>query len=90
VRPDDVETLRPWAEEWRHWVSRAFLEAYLQTVTPSGFLPRSREDLRLLLECYQLEKALYEVAWELNHRPAWIGIPLRGVRDLLEGTGTGG
>ena len=89
VRPEDVETLRPWAEEWRHWVSHAFLHAYLQVALPAGLLPRSRDDLRMLLECYRLEKALYEVAWELNHRPAWIGIPLRGVRDLLEGTAAG-
>ena len=87
VRPEDVETLRPWAEEWRYWVSRAFVDAYRQTATVSGFLPRSVGDLRLLLDCYQLEKALYEVALELNYRPLWTWIPLRGIRDLLDGAG---
>jgi len=87
VRPEDIEILRPWADEWRYWVSRAFVDAYVRTAMPSGLLPRIIADLRLLLECYQLEKALYEVAWELNRRPAWTRIPLRGVRDILEGTG---
>ena len=90
VRPEDVETLRPWAEEWRRWVSRAFIDAYRQTAEPSGFLPRSEGDLRLLLDCFRLEKALHEVAFELNHRPLWTWIPLHGIRALLDGAGTEG
>jgi maltose alpha-D-glucosyltransferase/alpha-amylase len=87
VRPEDVEVLEPWADEWRYWVSRSFLDAYWETAGDAGILPRMRSDGRTLLECYQLEKALYEVAYELNHRPAWTRIPLRGIRDLLEGSG---
>jgi maltose alpha-D-glucosyltransferase/alpha-amylase len=83
VRPEDVEALEPWMDEWRYWVSRSFLDAYRDTMTPAGLLPRSVGDLRLLVECYQLEKALYEVTYELNHRPSWSRIPLRGIRDLL-------
>jgi len=85
VRPEDVETLKPWMDEWRYWVSRSFLDAYRETAAPTGLLPRNVEDVRLLLECYQLEKALYEVTYELNHRPSWSRIPLRGIRDLLQG-----
>jgi maltose alpha-D-glucosyltransferase/alpha-amylase len=89
VRPEDVETLKPWLDVWRYWVSRFFLDAYQETAAAAGLLPRSIDDLRLLLECYQLEKALYEVTYELNHRPLWSRIPLRGIRDLLqEGNGS--
>ncbi len=87
VRPEDIDVLTPWAREWRYWVSRSFLDAYRELVSASSLLPRRVEDLRLLLECYLLEKALYEVSYELNHRPAWTRIPLRGIRDLLEGDG---
>jgi maltose alpha-D-glucosyltransferase/alpha-amylase len=84
VRPEDVERLAPWAREWHYWIGRTFLDAYRETAESSGLLPRSVASLRLLLECYQLEKALYEVAYELNHRPAWTEIPLRGILGLLE------
>jgi len=90
VRPEDVETLRPWAEEWRYWVGRTFVDAYRQAAAASGFLPRDIADQRLLLDCYQLEKALHEVAFELNHRPLWTWIPLRGIRHLLAEAGTEG
>jgi maltose alpha-D-glucosyltransferase / alpha-amylase len=83
VRPEDVETLAPWADLWQAWVSRVFLDAYGQTATPSGLLPRSVDDVRLLLDCYQIEKALYELAYELNNRPTWTRIPLRGIQTLL-------
>jgi len=83
VRREDVDRLAPWADLWRSWVCRVFLDAYRETATPSGLLPRSVADLRLLLDCYQIEKALYELAYELNHRPTWTRIPLRGLRSLL-------
>jgi maltose alpha-D-glucosyltransferase/alpha-amylase len=90
VRPEDVDALARWADVWRYWVSRAFLDAYRETATPSGLLPRSGNEVRLLLDCYQIEKALYELAYELNHRPTWTRIPLRGIRSLLqEGADTG-
>jgi len=84
VRPGDVDVLAPWADVWSHWVGRAFVEAYREAVEPSGLLPRSVTDVRLLLECYQIEKALYEVAYELGARPAWTAIPLHGIQSLLQ------
>ena len=89
VRPEDVETLAPWAETWRYWVCESYLTAYQDAAKESGLLPRSIQDVRLLLQCYQLEKALYEVAYELNHRPSWTRIPLGGIRGLLRDRGAG-
>jgi len=83
LRPEDVEALAPAADVWQAWVCRVFLDAYRETVAPAELLPRGGDDVRLLLDCYQIEKALYELAYELNNRPTWTRIPLYGIRSLL-------
>jgi len=83
LRPEDAPMLRPWAAAWADWVSSGFLRAYLETVGPVAVLPEDPEDLALLLDVHLLEKALYEVAYELNNRPEWVGVPLRGILGLL-------
>jgi maltose alpha-D-glucosyltransferase/alpha-amylase len=57
---------------------RVFLKAYLDVAVKGGFLPASGKELQLLLDVYLLEKAVYELGYELNNRPAWVKIPLRG------------
>jgi len=84
VRPEDTSLLQPWANLWYHSVSGIFLKAYLDTVKNLPFLPDSREEVDIMLKAYLLEKAIYELGYELNSRPDWIIIPLRGIRDLLE------
>jgi len=81
-RPEDVPTLEPWARFWRQWVSSAYLRAYLQAIGPSGLVPGEKSQLAILLPFLLLEKCIYEVAYELNHRPDWVQIPLRGVLEL--------
>jgi maltose alpha-D-glucosyltransferase/alpha-amylase len=73
-----------WARFWNGWVAKVFLSAYLEAATPGGFLPDSREQLRDLLEFYLLEKAIYELGYELNNRPDWVRIPLQGLHDLIQ------
>ena len=80
--PDTVHGTRCWSGFWRHWVSAVFLQAYLSTVD-RDLLPPKREDLCLLLEIGLLERTLYELGHELTHRPDWVHIPLRDLRDLL-------
>jgi maltose alpha-D-glucosyltransferase/alpha-amylase len=65
------------------WSAATFLKAYLERAGQSAFIPRNRVDLRILLDVFVLEKAIYELRYELNHRPDWVGIPLRGVVQLL-------
>lgn len=64
-----------------------FLRTYLEHAAPAPFLPHSRAELAILLDAYLLEKAIYEVGYELNNRLAWVQIPLRGILQLLEPEG---
>ena len=85
VRPEDVPALLAWARVWYGWTARSFLRSYLETVQSSGLLPETTENRALLLDVFLLEKALYEVVYELNNRPAWTAIPLVGILEALDG-----
>ena len=86
IRPEDVPVLDAWARFWQRWVSSAFLRAYLHDCTETSFLPPSRADLATLLRVLLLDKSVYEIGYELNNRPDWVRIPLRGALELLERT----
>jgi maltose alpha-D-glucosyltransferase/alpha-amylase len=81
-RPEDWDCLEPWALLWERSMGAEFLRAYVQTTCGAPFLPPADEDLRRLLEVYVLEKALYELSYELDNRPAWVRIPLIGILSL--------
>ena len=72
-----------WADAWYAWTSAAFLRDYLDTVAGSELLPADEEGVRVLLSAYLLEKAVYELVYELNNRPTWVAIPLKGISALL-------
>jgi maltose alpha-D-glucosyltransferase/alpha-amylase len=78
------ETAEKWAALWHGWVSGAFLRAYLEEARGAVFLPDDRGELDDLLVVHILEKAVYELAYELNNRPAWVGLPLQGIAALLK------
>jgi len=75
------ERLAPLAEDWETRVRKAFLAAYEEAVRTSG-LYASFDEMRGLLELFELEKALYELRYELGNRPGWVGIPLQGILAL--------
>ncbi|HEX7184677.1 MAG TPA: maltose alpha-D-glucosyltransferase [Thermoanaerobaculia bacterium] len=83
VSPDSLRELESWARYWERWVSSAFLRAYLGRAQGASFMPSSREDLETLLDVFVLEKAVYELAYELNNRPDWVRIPLQGILQIL-------
>lgn len=70
-----------WANYWAAWVSASFLRAYRAAAKSGEFLPRDRNQLGALLRAYLLEKALYELRYELNNRPDWVNIPLDGIKQ---------
>ncbi|HEX5483586.1 MAG TPA: putative maltokinase [Terriglobia bacterium] len=82
---EDLESLDlpAWIRQWKQSVSVAFLDAYIHVAEGACFLPRSREELKFLLEVYLLEKAIYELIYELKNRPDWVAIPLEGILELL-------
>ncbi len=83
-RPEDLPMLEEWARSWYHWVSATFLKSYLEFMAGTPILPQRREDVKIVLDTYLLDKAMYEVSYELNNRPDWVGLPLRGILQLLD------
>jgi maltose alpha-D-glucosyltransferase/alpha-amylase len=81
--PEALPALEGWALHWERWVSATFLHAYLKRVQGAGFLPPAAEEREILLDCFLLEKAIYELGYELNNRPDWVRIPLQGIRQIL-------
>jgi maltose alpha-D-glucosyltransferase/alpha-amylase len=82
--PGTAAEMEHWAEFWQRWVSAEFLKSYLQEAGGARFIPGSRNELRVLLSALLLEKAVYELTYEMNNRPDWVGIPLRWIRQLLD------
>jgi maltose alpha-D-glucosyltransferase / alpha-amylase len=82
--PDEYTLLESWAETWQHWVAQAFLDGYVSTIGDSPLMPRS-DVWQVLLRAFVLDKALYELGYELNNRPDWVRIPLIGIRKLAAG-----
>jgi maltose alpha-D-glucosyltransferase/alpha-amylase len=48
------------------------------------FVPKNNDDLQIILEAYLLDKAVYEIGYELNNRPSWVVIPIRGIKHILQ------
>jgi maltokinase len=70
-------------EDWEDRARDEFLDAYLEAADPS-LLPASRHGVEQLLSVFELEKAVYELRYELNNRPDWVRIPVAGIMRLLE------
>ncbi|MGM0466598.1 MAG: maltose alpha-D-glucosyltransferase [Acidobacteriota bacterium] len=81
---EDQELLEKWLQIWYHQISRIFFHSYLRTVGKAEFLPQNQEELGLLLDAFLLEKAVYEVGYELNNRPQWTIIPLKGISTIMK------
>jgi maltose alpha-D-glucosyltransferase/alpha-amylase len=81
-RTTDSKNLGAWAILWENSASAEFLRAYREVIAANPVLLPSPEQSQLLLGAYLLEKALYEMLYELNNRPAWLRIPLAGILSL--------
>ncbi len=84
VKPEERRTLEVWADLWYRTLAGAFLGSYLEEIRCTGFLPEESEELDIMLKAFLLEKAIYELGYELNNRPDWVLIPLRGIKYLME------
>jgi maltose alpha-D-glucosyltransferase / alpha-amylase len=87
TEPAKADRLNGWAKAWQNAAAGEFLRAYRETIgakhgaAKQDLLPGT-EETQKLLDAYLLEKALYELLYELNNRPAWLHIPIAGILSL--------
>jgi maltose alpha-D-glucosyltransferase/alpha-amylase len=81
--PGEEATSLQWMRAWQLRVSAVFIDAYSREVAASGLLPSDPDEARVLFQTYLVERALYEVGFELNHRPEWLAAPLLDLPLLL-------
>jgi maltose alpha-D-glucosyltransferase/alpha-amylase len=86
-RAATVADVDAWMQAWQSAAGGAFLCGYRETAGIDEVVPRDPAEFATLLEAFLLDKALYELRYELDNRPSWIGIPLRGLLSLI---GAGG
>ena len=82
ARTSGSDHLAAWALFWQNSTSSEFLRAYREIIAANPALLPSTQQSQSLLSAYLLEKALYELLYELNNRPAWLRIPLAGILTL--------
>ncbi|MEA1929239.1 MAG: putative maltokinase [Candidatus Auribacterota bacterium] len=82
IPPEEIAAFSPRAEDWYQVMSGTFLDSYLATMAQGSvdLLPDNRKVLNRMLEFFLLDKAVYELNYELNNRPEWAIIPLRGIK----------
>lgn len=71
---------------WYRSAADAFLSGYTETTGKVPFIPKQSDDRDMLLDAYLIEKACYELSYELNNRPSWARIPLNGLLQLTQPT----
>ncbi len=69
---------------WYSWVAVAFLRSYRQSTDGARFVPSADDEFESMIELYLLEKASYEITYELNNRPDWLHVPMAGMSQLLD------
>jgi maltose alpha-D-glucosyltransferase/alpha-amylase len=81
--PDDEDKIARALEGWRASAVAAFLAGYRRSLTNLRLWPRSTQAADRLLDFFLLEKAFYEIEYELAHRPDWLRVPLAGTWRIL-------
>jgi maltose alpha-D-glucosyltransferase / alpha-amylase len=82
---EDIGLLEHAAGLWYHLIGNNFLDSYMETARGSRLSPSSMEDMFFLIKIFMLEKAVYELNYEANNRPEWVGIPLKGIKNMMTG-----
>jgi maltose alpha-D-glucosyltransferase/alpha-amylase len=82
-KPEALDRLAASLKAWQELTRAAFLKGYLIGAGRASCLPKSRQDAARLIEFFELEKALYELRYELENRPAWLGVPIDGILGML-------
>jgi maltose alpha-D-glucosyltransferase/alpha-amylase len=80
-----LDAVKDFARDWRDAAVEAFSRAYREHAAGIGSHPADESELKRLLDLFMLEKACYELRYESENRPAWIGIPIAGINGILDG-----
>jgi maltose alpha-D-glucosyltransferase / alpha-amylase len=90
--PEARERTLRWLGSWEQLARRAFLDGYGAAVaeSPVRLVPKSEEELARACAVFELEKACYELRYELNNRPGWASIPAGGILRILESSAVSG
>ncbi|MCQ2914449.1 MAG: putative maltokinase [Alphaproteobacteria bacterium] len=72
------------AKKWQKEAVEMFLKGYFDEMADCESLPKDKEVMKKLLDMFILEKALYEVIYEVANRPDWLSIPMNGLRELVK------
>jgi maltose alpha-D-glucosyltransferase/alpha-amylase len=83
-REDDARYLAAHARTWVEHVSNEFLRCYFKAAEGATFLPPDENDTRLMLRMFMLEKAVYEIGYEISYRPSFVDVPIGAVKRMLE------
>ena len=84
IRPHTLPVLERHAAAWRRNAADAFMEGYRGAIAGCPSVPADLSVARRILDFFTLEKAIYEVGYELANRPAWLPIPLAGVLQIID------
>jgi predicted trehalose synthase len=83
----DMTTRELRSGRWERDGRAAYVAGYLAAPGRGQLLPNNDENLRALVALFETEKAFYELSYELNNRPEWVGIPMKGIARLLQRSG---
>src|SRR4029077_6900301 len=83
VAPDEHGKLGAALAEWRDRATASFLGAYRESMTNQRLWPADPDDAERILNFFLLEKAFYEIEYELAYRPDWLRVPLTGMLRIL-------
>ncbi|HSU51347.1 MAG TPA: alpha-glucosidase C-terminal domain-containing protein, partial [Segetibacter sp.] len=83
VEKDNINSLLPFARLWSRYMVGFFMKAYLDTVKGSSFIPSDKQDFQMMVDTYMLEKAIYDLKYELKNRPDWAVVPLKTIKSII-------
>jgi maltose alpha-D-glucosyltransferase/alpha-amylase len=84
--PEEIERLSPLARSWEEEVRQTFMRAYGDEAVRAGAFGSAEEfeAAGAMLQLFEVEKAFYELRYELQNRPDWVAVPLAAVTSLAE------
>jgi len=82
-RAEDTSPLKPLADDFERRSVEAYLAGYRESIVGTHSYPSDPEVAERMLDLFVLEKAFYEMSYELANRPSWVRIPLEGIRSII-------